>query len=313
MQTAVYILNLLSAIVITWSLVPYGLEKNVFVWDSIVSTRNLDFVRSVLNDGCSNHFLCDRDIPAMHPAPILLDQILRNLNDSSKYVEYWFREEWINLDAHRDVDEFLARYDGKLRCPNNGHILYFDIGSEALGPTAFFLEESKNSQVARINELVIVPAKAGRLTRFGGDMIHAVPRPTYAYLDPEDGGTNTEIWTRRRDQKDDRFRRSVLLFNTWDTPPQDVKLQEQNVEDPLESYIDTLKCNDFNNWLTVNINNYNSQDHDKYIQLKVGILGDNNRRFRQDTSMRLKVPDYVKFALGSTDEPARINAIELNI
>ena len=34
-------------------------------------------------------------------------------------VEWWARDEWINLDAHRDIDELLARQGGPHRTPNH--------------------------------------------------------------------------------------------------------------------------------------------------------------------------------------------------
>ena len=59
-----------------------------------------------------------------------LESVLTALDDDSRYVEYWWRDEWIHLDAHRDVDELLVRTDGptQLRCPDHGHVLYLALG-----------------------------------------------------------------------------------------------------------------------------------------------------------------------------------------
>ena len=59
-----------------------------------------------------------------------LESVLTALDDDSHYVEYWWRDEWIHLDAHRDVDELLVRTDGPthLRCPDHGHVLYLALG-----------------------------------------------------------------------------------------------------------------------------------------------------------------------------------------
>jgi hypothetical protein len=54
--------------------------------------------------------------------------------------------------------------------------------------------------------------------------MHAVPRPTLAYLDPSEGGSNDVLWTRKRKKADGScdestiYKRSVLLFNTWSCP-----------------------------------------------------------------------------------------------
>jgi len=39
----------------------------------------------------------------------MLDHLLTQLNDDSKYVEYWTKQEWRSIEAHADVDEFLAK------------------------------------------------------------------------------------------------------------------------------------------------------------------------------------------------------------
>jgi len=69
-----------------------------------------------------------------------------------------------------------------------------------------------------------------------GDRLHAVPRPTLAYIDPALGGSNHVLWTRKRKKADGLcpegtvFRRSVLLFNTWVEPPAAVPLLAAHLE-----------------------------------------------------------------------------------
>ncbi len=47
-----------------------------------------------------------------------------------RYAEYWWRDEWMSLDAHRDADEVLARTERKLRYPHFGHVLYLAVGKQ---------------------------------------------------------------------------------------------------------------------------------------------------------------------------------------
>ena len=51
----------------------------------------------------------DRSLPARSCTETICNNILINLSDNAKYVEYWRRDEWIHLDAHKDVDEHLAK------------------------------------------------------------------------------------------------------------------------------------------------------------------------------------------------------------
>ena len=63
------------------------------------------------------------------PIEAYLDQILVELDDSSPIVEYWSRSNYINMDAHADIDEDVLKDEGVLRCPSNGHVLYMQIAS----------------------------------------------------------------------------------------------------------------------------------------------------------------------------------------
>ncbi|KAL7496543.1 hypothetical protein ACHAWT_005008 [Skeletonema menzelii] len=63
------------------------------------------------------------------PIENALDSILRQLNDTSPMVEYWSRSQYINLDAHADIDENTLKDEGVLRCPRHGHVLYLQIAN----------------------------------------------------------------------------------------------------------------------------------------------------------------------------------------
>lgn len=86
--------------------------------------------------------------PPLTPLETAIDDVLVALNDTSSVVEYWSRRDYLNLDAHADVDEDQLRDDGVLRCPRWGHVLYLDIsnlrvsqgddGGGAAGPTVVF-------------------------------------------------------------------------------------------------------------------------------------------------------------------------------
>ena len=200
----------------------------------------LDRAAAALGGG---HVLLDR---RREPASVLEQVILHCLEkcgDTHPFAEYWWRDEWMNLDAHRDADEVLARTRGRLRWPEFGHVLYLEVGEQVRGPTLILddggrpplpdreenaLPPTTAAPIRAIDRLLVVPAVTGRLLRFVGDRMHAVPRPTLAYLDPALGGSNNVLWTRKRKKaggacdESTIYRRSVLLFNTWVDPPLNV-------------------------------------------------------------------------------------------
>ena len=87
---------------------------------------------------------------------------------------------------HKDVDENLAKNTNpsEIKYPCNAHVLYVDVGLNVYGPTCLFFENKNNL----IEEMAIIPAVKGRLLRFDGNIMHAVPRPALGYLDPEGKG-----------------------------------------------------------------------------------------------------------------------------
>ena len=286
-----------------------GLE-DVKIFDNVVDCKVLKILDDEVRMSGLGHTLLERKV--FSPRTVterIIDSILLELGDDSPIVEYWWRDEWMNLEAHRDVDELLARKDQILRTPNNGHVLYISVGSEVAGPTVILHDAdlTQNSD-GQFDKITLAPAVSGRLLRFDGNLMHAVPRPPLAYLDPEDGGSNLELWVRRKPVRDDDpektiFRRSVLLFNTWDDAPMDVQREPQGpASSSYESASDTtLSCNTFAQWepqyeynseASNDAENTNSQQ----IHLKIGLLGDVQRRERDSRYLHLMAPLSIRAA-----------------
>lgn len=112
-----------------------------------------------------------------------IHNILIQLNDSSEIVEYWWRDEWMSLEMHRDLDEKLGQQSNIFKCPLQAHVLYLHVGSQVQGPTLVFTENSSFCY----DSVTVVPARTGRLLTFNGSLMHSVPRPSLAYLDPSEG------------------------------------------------------------------------------------------------------------------------------
>ena len=170
--------------------------------------------------------------PEKHPAiqrflNELIWEMLGSGETNKYYVEYWTRQEWHHILAHQDMDEgwekLLRRerqeclaqnrkdcnVKNNFRHPFTGQVLYLSIGNNVRGPTVIFdAQTGKDLMTNHTTNMISVPAVNGRLLRFPGDRLHAVPRPADVYwtLDQSKNHIHT---------KD--YERSVLLFNLWKT------------------------------------------------------------------------------------------------
>lgn len=134
--------------------------------------------------------------------------------------------------------------------------------------------------------MLVVPAVAGRVLRFDGQLQHAVPKPADVWLAPfarSPSGTAEELM------------RSVVLFNTWDDAPLDVKREER--PPPEQHHLDAACCTPRQTWLeTAPAAPSTSGD----VQtMKLWLLGDERRRGQVDRTLPLRV-----------DGPALIEALE---
>jgi len=176
-----------------------------------------------LGDEC--HTLFHRaELSPRTPLETGLDSVLRELGDDAPFVEYWWRDEWEHVEAHADVDEYLFERDETFRYPRNAHVLYLCVRGGVRGPTCVW-ERGDSEEDDPFGPMTVVPACEGRLLRFDGALMHAVPRPV-------------DIWTkphgvRAPPKKVDNPVRSVLLFNTWTQPP--LNVDDEPATDPMES------------------------------------------------------------------------------
>ena len=210
---------------------------NVRVYDNVFSSEACDSIhglaidhqyRATNSDGSSIFCRPPEDGVTLTPLELAIDSTLAALNDTSRVVEYWSREEYLNIDAHADVDEGELEDEGEIRCPTFGHVLYLQADESVRGPTFVFDKmegwergESQDNGRASNTEMVTVPCVPGRVLRFDGRAMHAVPKPFDRYLlaEEEEKSLREEEAELYGDEDDDELR-SVLLFNTWsDGPP----------------------------------------------------------------------------------------------
>lgn len=248
---------------------------NHVLQSSLLSTLDV----SLTNTFGSDHYLFDRNEVPRGAAEMAVNSILQALDDQSRFVELWWRSNWISLDAHQDIDEKLAREQGsdckeKYHYPENGHVLYLDTGNSALeGSTIIFKDKEGESytcgDVHRFEEAVACPPLPGRLLRFGGEEYHAVVRPALSYFEPH----CFELFLNSRQKEPPEYRRSVLLFNTWKERP----LVEQRV--PIDGETDGVAPGPWPvSMKEVTVAKLGSASKHKGRRMKVGLLGDARRR-----------------------------------
>ena len=252
-----------------------------------------------------------------------VNEILSQIGDGSKYVEYWTRQQWRSIEAHADVDEFLAKHQdaagntnsSDFRYPTYGHVLYLKIGSEVRAPTCVFRGRRSGKDLLSSDldgimksdvELVTVPAVNGRLLRFSGDALHSVPRPADLWLLKFVQGAA------KYDPEED-WGRSVILFNTWGSPPMDVPINSENDDEELTRGA-AGSCNEKSEWvdtygLDQNLNNetcYDQSQTDSRLAAKIWLLGNLRRRGHHMRTLKLSAPSNLKEALHEDTKVTRL-------
>ena len=240
-------------------------------------------------DGSSIFYLDDNLLTPLEQAlksfiqELSPESIKLHSSEDKIVVEYWSRDEYINIDAHADIDEQLLEDDGLLKCPDFGHILYLDIDPSIRGPTCVFSKckgwenqtpNDDNSNSLPTVSLVTVPAVPGRVLRFPGSALHAVPKPpTVWFLTPEQQEKlkaeeeripdmdDVEQWE-EEDDEESVIERSVILFNIWKTRgprgvtqdfskgalPEGIGIVDEDDDDDDSSYMEQAKTRLISEW-----------------------------------------------------------------
>ncbi len=116
-------------------------------------------------------------------------------------------------------------------------------------------------------DLIVVPAVNGRLLRFRGDALHAVPRPADLWF-------LSFVKGAPQFKPEEEWGRSVILFNTWsgeEDPPQDVPTATRRSEtddtnsDVVVSSVDSI-VNKREEWKDI----FSWKDHEKNEETTCG-------------------------------------------
>eukprot|EP00934_Nitzschia_sp_Nitz4_P001367 Nitzschia sp. Nitz4//scaffold39_size137210//30235//31442//NITZ4_003191-RA/size137210-processed-gene-0.30-mRNA-1//1//CDS//3329550359//1367//frame0 len=191
----------------------------------------------------------ERHTPVEQMLNQIMSQLYPGVTEPTYHVEFWSRANWNHVKAHQDMDEIYERQTNDrpeipIKTPETGHVLYLKMGHLTKGPTiAWDARRGGDFDNIQNTSMVVIPAVQGRLLRFQGQLLHAVPRPADVYLFPT---TAEEI-----DTPDNM--RSVLLFNTW--PINDslvdavvIGATEDEAPQPISK-----SCNPIEDWMPVEV------------------------------------------------------------
>ena len=159
------------------------------------------------------------------PQEVLIESLLTGLSfESTREVEWWGRSEWKTVEAHRDVDEEAATARSERRYPTHSIVVYLSIEPGLRAPTCLWVPGDEPGRSA----LLAVPAVAGRMLVFPGELLHAVPCPTLSWLGKGEAG---EAGTPKQPRARRSGSRRVMVLNLWDDrAPADECRQEEEEE-----------------------------------------------------------------------------------
>lgn len=307
------------------------LNEDVIVWDNVLSDSNQQVLHSAASASGLGHKVFIRPLIDPDNSGIIeraLDAVLTEMGDTAnetnqQYVEFWARQEWRHIEAHADVDENLAKEQDAgvsigngFRYPVNGHVLYLKVGSDVQGPTCIFPGRSTGGDLvakssdSKAVEVVTVPAVSGRLLRFEGSFLHSVPRPADLWFLPFVRGTPEFT-------PEDKYVRSVILFNTWDgsvAPPKDV---HSGREACVQMYEKSL-CNTYLDWnpsftsTPAKITNAGMKGEELKFgkPAKIWLLGNERRRNNAMRTIKLAAPENARDAFLESSTVSKFNLFQ---
>ena len=275
------------------------------------------------------------DAADLTPLEYALDSCLAQLHDTNDIVEYWSRNEYIHMDAHADIDEQELEDEEQIQCPEFAHVLYLEIQPNIRGPTCVFSQHGGwgNDTTTTI---VTIPAVQGRVLRFPGSAMHAVPKPTNRWFLSrqeeeqltDDDDNESDMWD---DEDEVEVERSVILFNTWSkrgprgvtqdytkgAMPDGIELDDvddnymeqqklQRIQEWQEDYgkgCCDLWCQPRAKWKEVNIVDNNSLPD---VALRISLMGKKTRRLHPMPYVQLVGPSTLRKALEEESQPSQL-------
>ena len=313
-------------------------DDNVFSPEACVELHLLAQEHTSRSRDGSSIFFRD-DTSELTPIEHALNSYLTAVGDPHEIVEYWSRDEYLNIDAHTDVDELELEEDRRIRCPEFGHVLYLIVDPEVRAPTCVFPTKLGGWTEGAKTELVTVPAVQGRVLRFSGSAMHAVPKPADRFLLSEEQERivveNQVLEEEDVDEESGDIDRSVILFNTWSREgprgvaedysepslPQGIELDDSNsfqeisrsqrVEVWEEDYAEKcsdLWCRPSSQWRPVDIIKDRCLEKDSAV--RVPLMGWKVRRLYPKKKVHLQGSSALTTGLSEARQPRSFQLLE---
>ena len=189
----------------------YLINNSVFIYDNC-----FDHIKLWDEKFLDVQYIFDRNNTPSNQYERFIHKFLNQINDNSRYIEYWTRLKHQFVGWHKDNNEKLYQESSLSFHPNHGHIAYLD-NTKFPAPTSIY----------NIGTYFLSHVKNGRVTRFKGNLFHAVAPPT---IDQD---------------------RPVLLFNTWNEPPSNFQNNTKPPTDDIDLNVNTnnlIKINNIQNF-----------------------------------------------------------------
>lgn len=201
-----------------------------------------------------------------NPIEYMIQNIIREMGDTSNIAEYWYRESWLHMTCHQDVNEYLFKSKSEIKIPNYGNILYISDGIFE-GGTFIFDKDMKHT--------TLIFPKRGRYVRFNGNLFHYVPAPFSFIFDNEL-------------KVNENKKRIVLLFNTWNE-----FIPDPSVPPPVNNTDFRIITNERSQWQeqevfqTIPLNN-------KSFSFRTLFMGGKLRRLGTDKLQRFYINNRIR-------------------
>lgn len=207
--------------------------KCIEIYDNVIDDNTIDIVKQLIkqpnleyitfNNNLRNPVV-DRTKEIECKIGLFIHELLLQLNDDTKYIEYWIHTDSKGIGIHKDCDDELLSTNNILLIPEKAHILYLD--NNVYCPTIILNDD----------EFLLSPNMSGRLTRFNGNLYHSVGIP----------GVNF-----KNIPKIQKYNRNVILFNTWTEENYKLSTFEKNSSKFNYTNINKIVCNNISLWKNV--------------------------------------------------------------
>lgn len=209
------------------------MNKDIEIYDNIINDETIDTLKKIIKQpnfenitNMSNirNPVIDRTKDIECKIGLFIHELLIQLNDNTKYIEYWMHTDSKGIGFHRDCDDELLSSNNILLIPEKAHILYLD--NKIYCPT----------MILNNNNILLSPNVSGRLTRFNGNLYHSVGIP----------GINFNNVT-----KIQKYNRNVILFNTWSEENYNLSTFNKTSSNFKYVNIDKIECNNISLWKNI--------------------------------------------------------------